>query len=153
MKTQLDKWDNLIVFYAKGWFDKISPETEILHNLRCIMAERCCIDIQFVKAENIVSVILRNIIYPFLLHHNSDIILCKIIEDSSPEHCWRTGYTKGIKFIGGDTKIPETYNYFEAMIYNLMSIIRCSEVKYFPGLTGKADEELFKKCIKRINKD
>lgn len=148
MKTQLDKWDNLIVFYTKGCFDAISPKTSMVDELRAIMAERSWIDYKFIKAADVVSLLLSNIINPFILDgERGDRILCKIIEDSSPENCWRTGYKGGYKFNGQPSDIP--YDYNEAMIYNLVSIICCTEVKYFPGLTN-ADEELFWKCLARI---
>lgn len=136
-KTQLDKWDNLVVFYAKGWFDAISPETSMVDELRAIMAERCALDFQYVKAESVVSLILSNIINPFVLDGEPrDRIVCRIIEDSAPDNIRNMG---------------KPYDYYEAILGTLISIISCTQVKYLPGLTH-ADKELFRKCIERIKK-
>lgn len=131
MKTQLDKWDNLIVFYAKGWFDKISPETSMVDELRAIMAERYMIDCEHIQTKDIVSIILTNIISPFLSNNR---VLNKIIEDSAPNSM---------------RNFNKPYDYYEAILETLISIIACTEAKCWPGLTD-ADEELFKKCLVRI---
>lgn len=141
-KKQLDKWDNLTVFYCKDHFREIYAPIDGIEGLKKILGERNCY--RNISLRTVYEYLIGNIIKPFILPNDPDAIF-RAIENSAIENAWKVGYRGGNKFNGQSGEIP--YNYWEAMIFSLMSIICGVEVKYLPGLKGTPDVELFKKCI------
>lgn len=149
-KTSLDNYDAQVVLFCKGHFDTIlkelAPEMSEIDAIKLFISEHNAIDPEYINNGDVLNYLLINIIEPFVLPSNPRWII-QLIEDASPENSSKTGYQGGLTFYGQPGKIP--YNYTEAMIFNLMSMISLTEVKYLPGLTAQANKEWFRREVIR----
>lgn len=136
MKTKLDKWDCQVILYCKHWFDKNkdgNPRENInkVNDLCMIYSKRYCIDLKYVHADDIFLYLLHDIVEPFIMPVNPRVFQ-KVVENSHPRNCWRVGYMGG--FIYNEPRastVEFPYNYYDAVVYVMASIIALTEIKDF----------------------
>ena len=97
--------------YAKHWYKR----TDIIDDLKIICGKYCGIDVEFISASNIISILL-NVVY---LHINRLQDFANFVEDISPAECWKFGGPI-------DQKL---YDYDRAVINKCLSILALTIVR------------------------
>lgn len=123
-------WELQFILYCKGHFKDF--EGEMLNDLRHLHSQRVlCTGI---TNKQVVDYLLTCILQPYILPHLPSHALTEIVEDISPEFVWRTGYPNSLP-----------YEYYSAVIYKLVSLIRVAEAAWFPPELRdmEPDTELF----------
>lgn len=129
-KTTEQFWELQFVLYCKGHFEKFQGET--LHDLRHMYCRRIKWDGPTNK--DVTNYLLTNIIQPYVLPNLTSHSFVELMEDISPEFVYRTGYPN---------ELP--YDYYAAITYKLVSLIRNAPANWFPKelLEASPDQEIF----------
>jgi hypothetical protein len=140
-----------IYLYAKGHYKR----NDVIEDLRILVAERCGQYNECSKegrvSKNDVCIVLTHIIRPYVIK-NSHYLFDELLNDISPENSWKVGYRNrqsSYPNLIGDMRIvdlPE-YDYWTALIYKSLSILRMLKLKEILEIEGaplgEPDYELF----------
>ncbi len=112
MKTQLDKWDFRLIKYFK------SRPPITVDGIKEIWAERCGIEVEYIKAEYIVDHLL-SLTWDLELVNKQK--MRQLIIDAHPVNGWKFGLVRNQD------------DYWENWLAVLDSFLSLTEVKFLPG--------------------
>ena len=147
-----------IYLYAKGHYKK---STNIIKDLRLIMTERCgeYLEIDEEPYKRLVDIndmlsVLLSVTYKNITveNGNPEYFFKEFITNISPEYSWKVGYRTNQSplmwlYQGNDVESLPEYDYWTALIYACMSILRnvsCTTIEKVDGAPlGEPDYKLF----------
>ena len=119
-----------VALYSKGWYNELQEGRTIIDDLKiCLNYDNHSGDL-FNEID--IAMILSKKCSEYL-GNKHEVKLEEIIEGISPFNCWKSGYYTNDCYFHKD-KNSEPYNYYKAVIYYFMSVLRSCTVDELGGL-------------------
>jgi hypothetical protein len=130
---KVSQTDCQIILYCKGHFTNGSDPAcvqNLIEDLRKIMGRAYGVEPCYIGKDSII----RNLTGLVPVEKVDQRAFLDFVNDVSPQHCWKVGY-----YVKEDTTMARradavNYEYWDAVIHKLVSVISLTKVKYYEGL-------------------